>query len=80
MNVTEHPDFIKCVYRGRTYMHYIPSTTGIISTFNLFNYGYGKDGDIIYVHKQDVQKSPHTYQTIENVKTITGAKKPVKNK
>ena len=65
IDITTHEDFIKCVYHGREYMHFIPSLTGIIRNFGLDNYGYVKSGSVIYVHKDDVTKYPTIYSAIK---------------
>lgn len=50
-------DFILVEYLGPSYEHLIPSPTGIIAKFGLRNYGIGKRGAQVKVHKDDAQNS-----------------------
>jgi hypothetical protein len=54
---TDGEEFIYAIYNGPNYPHYLPSPTGVISQYGILNYGMGKRGDRIKVHKLDFEKS-----------------------
>lgn len=56
-DVTSGNDFVPAIYNGPDYPHYIPSSTGIIAQYGILNYGMGKNGDRINVHRNDLEKS-----------------------
>lgn len=51
---TKGDEFIDAIYNGPKTPHYIPSTTGVIKHYGIKNYGMGKFGDRIRVHKEDL--------------------------
>ena len=82
-------DFIPVIYRGPNYTHLIPSRTGVLVKYNLKNYGLGKGGVKIRVHKDDIAKFPELYEVIEEpintieedipltIESFTSAEEPV---
>lgn len=54
----EENEFIYAIYNGPSYPHHMRSVTGIINKlYGLNDYGIGRRGDIIKVHKLDYEKS-----------------------
>ncbi len=51
---TQGNEFLDAIYNGPSTPHYIPSTTGVITSYGIKNYGMGKKGDRIRVHVNDI--------------------------
>lgn len=71
IDFSNHPEFVKAIYKGpEGYTHLIGSPTGIIANFGIRDYGLGKGGSIIYVHKADLEKNSWLYEVIPQVSAI----------
>ncbi len=63
-------DTVKVIYKGpAAYTHMIGSPTGIIrELYGMQSYGLGKQGDILFVHKKDLEQSPWLYEVVTDSK------------
>ena len=58
-------EFIDVIYQGPEYLHYIGSPTGIITKYNLRNYGLARKGNVVKIHIDDFNKSPWLFTKVE---------------
>ncbi len=63
-------DTVKVIYKGpAAYTHMIGSPTGIIrELYGMQSYGLGKQGDVLFVHKKDLEQSPWLYEVVTDSK------------
>lgn len=55
-------DQLKVVYIGGSYTHKIVSPNGAIYPLGYTNYGMGRGGDVLIIHKDDFPVLPSTYR------------------
>ena len=80
IDFSSHPEFVKVVYNGPSYTHLVGSPTGIIANFGIRDYGMGKGGSIIFVHKADLEKSSWLYTVAnESALQILAEASPIPN-
>lgn len=54
-------DFLVVKFNGPNSVHYIGSPTGVITKYNLQNYGRGKRGQFLLVHRDDIVAKPSLF-------------------
>lgn len=64
-NLCELDEFERVTYSGKQeYTFMIPSPTAIIRAYNKMNYGLGKRGSVLCVHKDDIAARPDLFEVI----------------
>lgn len=61
-------------YNGPNYVKFIGSPTGVIVKDGLTSYGRGKNGSIILVHKDDINKQPSLFTVLKDEELTKGEK------